>query len=153
MDLNTALSDMLSAIGAANDEILAVLQVEPLHWAIGFAEDLTIEVEAQEGNNRLTLFCGLGTPLRSKLDQIQSTILSYNLLWRETGGMRMGLSGPGDQVFLIGDVYLPDTSEASLDQALFNMAVLARIWGRFVTEGTMGEVSSDPGAFDTMIRV
>lgn len=153
MDLNIALNEMLSAIGAANDEIAAILQVEPGHWAVGYQDDTTVEVECQEGSNRLTLTCGLGVPKLAALEPISRTMLSYNLLWRETGGLRMGLSGPGDTAYLIGDVYLPDTSEASLDQAIFNMAQLARIWTRFVTEGTMSDGQPDLLAPENMIRV
>ena len=58
-----------------------------------------------------------------------------------------------DEAYLIGDVYLPDTSEASLDQALYNMAQLGRIWSRFVTEGSLSDGQPDPSADETMIRV
>lgn len=152
MDITSALEQMLLAIGAANDNIVAILQVEPGHWAVGYLDDTTIEVECQEGSNRLTLYTGIGTPNPGDLDRIRHTMLNYNLLWRETGGMRMGLSGPGDAAYLIGDVYLPETSEASLDQALFNMAQLGRIWTRFVTEGSLGP---NGPAFDAeaLIRV
>jgi hypothetical protein len=153
MDLNTALNEMLTAIGTANDDIAAVLHVEPGHWAVGYTDDTTIEVECQPGSNRLTLFAGLGVPFASEIDRIRHTLLSYNLMWRETGGLRMGLSGVGDEAYLIGDVYLPETSEASLDQALFNLARLARIWTRFVTEGSLGPDTPDFAGTETLIRV
>lgn len=153
MDLHSALSEMLTAIGAANSEIAAILQVEPGHWAVGYQDDTTVEVEVQEGSNRLTLTCGLGIPKLSEIDRIRHTMLNYNLMWRESGGLRMGLSGPGDEAYLIGDVYLPETSEASLDQALYNMVQLGRIWTRFVTQGSLGDATSDPSFADTMIRV
>ncbi len=153
MDLHTALNDMLAAIGDANPEIAVILLVEPGHWAVGYQDDTTVEVECVEGSNRLTLTCGLGIPKLSDIDRIRHTMLNYNLMWRESGGMRMGLSGPGDEAYLIGDVYLPETSEASLDQALYNMAQLGRIWSRFVTEGSLGGALPDPSAAETMIRV
>lgn len=153
MDLNTALNDMLAAIGEANSEIAAILQVEPGHWAVGYQDDTTIEVECVEGSNRLTLTCGLGIPKLEHIDRIRHVMLNYNLMWRESGGMRMGLSGPGDEAYLIGDIYLPDTSEASLDQALYNMAALGRVWNRFVTEGSLGGETPDPTSAETMIRV
>lgn len=152
MDVHSALDEMLAAIGAANDEIAAILQVEPGHWAVGYADETTIEIECLDGSNRLMLFAGLGTPKASQIDTIRDTLLAYNLMWRENGALRMGLSGPGDEAFLIGDLYLPDTSEASLDQALFNMARLARVWSRFVTQGTLSPDQPDAGG-ETMIRV
>lgn len=153
MDLNTALGDMLTAIGNANDEIAAILEIEPGHWAVGYLDDMSVEVECQDGSNRLTLTCGLGIPLLSQIDRIRHTMLNYNLLWRESGGLRMGLSGAGDEAYLIGDVYLPDTSEASLDQVLFNMVRLGRTWSRFITEGTLSGDAPDPSGAETMIRV
>lgn len=153
MDLHTALNEMLTAIGEANAEIAAILQVEPGHWAVGYQDDTTVEVECVEGSNRLTLTCGLGIPKLSEIDRIRHTMLNYNLMWRESGGLRMGLSGAGDEAYLIGDVYLPDTSEASLDQALYNMAQLGRIWSRFVAQGSLSDGQPDPSASETMIRV
>ena len=153
MDLTTALDEMLAAIGAANDDIAAVLQIEPGHWAVGYDDDVTIEIECANNSNRLTLFCGLGVPKASEIDRIRHTLLCYNMMWRETGGMRMGLSGAGDEAFLIGDVYLPDTSEASLDQALWNMAQLARAWTRFITEGSLVDAAAAIPGIETMIRI
>ena len=153
MNIQTALNEMLSAIGAANADIAAILEVEPGHWAIGYQDDMTVEDEFQDGGNRLTMTCGLGIPKLSEIDRIRNTMLNYNLMWRESGGLRMGLSGAGDEAYLIGDVYLPDTSEASLDQALFNMVQLGRIWSRFVTEGSLSGDRPDPSGLETMIRV
>lgn len=153
MNIQTALTEMLSAIGAANADIAAILEVEPGHWAVGYQDDMTVEVECQDGSNRLTLTCGLGIPKLSEIDRIRHTMLNYNLMWRESGGLRMGLSGAGDEAYLIGDVYLPDTSEASLDQALFNIVQLGRIWTNFVTEGTLSGDQPNPSDIETMIRV
>lgn len=96
MDLHSALTEMLAAIGTANTDIAAVIQVEPGHWAVGYQDETTVEVECVEGSNRLTLTCGLGIPKLSEIDRIRHTMLNYNLMWRETGGLRMGLSGAGD---------------------------------------------------------
>lgn len=151
MDLHAALNDMLVAIGEANSDIAVILQIEPGHWSVGYRDDTTIEVECVEGSNRLTLTCGLGIPKLSNIDRIRHTMLNYNLMWRESGGLRMGLSGAGDEAYLIGDLYLPETSEASLDQALYNLAALGRVWSIFVAEGTLGADGS--AAPETMIRV
>ncbi len=154
MDIETAISEMLGAIGEANAPIDAVMQIEQFAWIVSFADDTRMEVEADVKNARLIVFTDLGKPKADEKSRIMQTMLNYNLLWQETGGLRMGLSGDGANALLIGDTPLPDVSEAVLDEMIYNLSKLAGAWRLFVATGSMvsGGTNADPSE-DMMIRV
>lgn len=154
MDINAAITDMLANVGEADAEIVSVILVEPGLWAVAFSDDRSIEVEVDVANSRLTFFTDLGEPEFEDRLRIYQTLLNYNMLWQETGGLRMGVSGTGDTVYLIGDIHLPEVSEVSLQEQLSGHARMAAIWSTYVQTGTLSDDSAPFAAGDVpLIRV
>ena len=85
---------MMEEVGTLDDSIVACLKTQDGAYAIRF-EDLDIFVEVEADRGRVVLSSEIGTPFHARAAEVYETMLSYNLLWRATGGLRMALTGRG----------------------------------------------------------
>ena len=122
------ISQLLMEIGPAFEEIELIQAVDENAWAVVFDEETVVEVEADQSEQKLTLECTLGyladmprsragdpidpsgkddpdEPAEEsnsvELEELCAALLSVNYLWRDTGGVRMALDGPGGNITLL----------------------------------------------------
>ena len=113
-------------------------------WFIAFNETTEIDVELDTSAHRVTFQCTLGRPDDARRDQLCRTLLQYNYLWRETGGMRMALDGADGDVVQIFDMPSESVDAESVQNVLGNFAQAASAW-REVLSGS-GD-TPNPAAF------
>lgn len=124
---------MMEEIGPAMPEIEAVIQSEEKNWAIQFEDQSIVMLEWAENPDRVVLTAILGTPSETMQLSVYETLLCYNLLWKDTGGVKMALSGPGGELVLLYELFAATLNRHDLQTVLINFVSIAQVWGVFVT--------------------
>lgn len=129
---------LLQELGPQTPEIDAILQEDEKSWLLVFGDEQTIYVEWANNPDRLVLTTGLGKPLAGSELQVYETLLSYNLLWPDTGGVRMAIDGPNGEIMLIYDLFDDQLSLTELQTVVLNISSIASIWRDYVKKDSSG---------------
>lgn len=124
---------LIQELGPVSPDIDAVVQTEEPSWAIQYSDETIIIIEAAEEPQRLILSSELGSPTDSLQLPIYETLLCYNLLWRETGGVKIGLAGPKGALILSCELCLEGLSLMDLQEGMTNFITIVRTWTKYVT--------------------
>lgn len=124
---------MMEEIGPSMSEIEAVIQSEEKNWAIQFDDQSIIMLEWADSPDRVVLTAMLGTPTESMQMSVYETLLCYNLLWKDTGGVKMALSGPGGELVLLYELFAGSITLSELQTVLTNFVSIAQVWSVYVT--------------------
>ncbi len=141
---------MMEEIGPSMPEIEAVIQSEESNWAIQFDDQSIIMLEWAEQPDRVVLTTMLGSPSESMQLSVYETLLCYNLLWKDTGGVKMALSGPGGELVLLYELHASGLSLPDLQVVLSNFASIAQVWSVYVTGESENPVAGTPGPMDML---
>ncbi len=141
---------MMEEIGPSLPEIEAVIQSEDKNWAIQFSDQAIVMLEWAENPDRVVLTSLLGAPSESMQLSVYETLLCYNLLWKDTGGVKMALSGPGGDLVVIYELFSTDLTLGELQTVLTNFVSIAQIWTVYVTGESEQPGMSLPGAVDML---
>lgn len=141
---------MMEEIGPSIPDIEAVIQSEDKNWAIQFEDQSIVMLEWAEQPDRVVLTTLLGTPSESMQLSVYETLLCYNLLWKDTGGVKMALSGPGGELVLLYEMFASNLSLADMQVVLTNFLSIAQVWGVYVTGESENPVTGTPGPMDML---
>ena len=141
---------MMEEIGPSIPEIEAVIQSEDKNWAIQFEDQSIVMLEWAEQPDRVVLTTLLVTPSESMQLSVYETLLCYNLLWKDTGGVKMALSGPGGELVLLYEMFASSLNLADMQVVLTNFLSIAQVWGTYVTGESENPVTGAPGPMDML---
>jgi hypothetical protein len=134
---------LMEQLGPSHPNVSNVTQVSGNTWAVGFDTDTIVMLELDNEERNLVLMAEIGQPNGSgDRGKICEMLLTYNALWRETGGVKMAMAG-GEAMQL----YSMDAAEvtmASLRTVLENFVEKAKVWRRFVETGGPVEQAAAP---------
>jgi hypothetical protein len=122
---------LMSEVGPLDDTILACIKTQDGAYAIRF-EEIDVLVERDGDRDRIALSVEIGTPRPSNALSVYEALLSYNLLWRETGGVRMALTGRQGAVVQFVDLTGPEINPTSIATVAANLAGLSEIWRTYI---------------------
>lgn len=124
---------MMEEIGPAMPEIDAVIQSEDENWAIQFEDQTIVTLEWAEKPDRVVLSTMLGIPSESMQLSVYETLLCYNLLWKDTGGVKMALAGPNGELMLLYELYISDLMLNDMQTVLSNFVSIGQVWSVYVS--------------------
>lgn len=136
------ISIIMTEVGPLDENILAVLRTGDESWAIRF-EAVDVEAEFDPAGGRLMLSTTVGVPPPPRAATVYETLLTYSTAWRETGGVRMGLSRPGGELVQMADIVAADITPALVVTMAVNLAERSLYWRGYV-EGS--EADDDTAA-------
>lgn len=119
-------------------EILEIVETGPDSWRVLF-EDADVELEYDQELSRLYMSSEAGVVTATDRSAIYETMLGYNMLWRDTGGVRLALT-PTRVAFIVADLGAAELSAQVLAATLPNLITKARLWRAFI--GTAGRSSA-----------
>ncbi|WP_038160941.1 type III secretion system chaperone [Verrucomicrobium sp. BvORR106] len=125
-----------------------VRQYEPTRWAIAFDDDFGVEVEHDVDLNKLVLYTNLGHPPAGDETASYKLLLHVATMWRETGGLRMGLDPVDDTVVQIYDFPLAGVELEDLEVQIRNFADTALHARKILAGGTGTAAQDGEGADD-----
>ena len=141
---------MMEEIGPAMAEIEAVIQSEDKNWAIQFEDQSIIMLEWAERPDRIVLSSMLGIPTESMQLSVYEALLCYNLLWKDTGGVKMALAGPGGDLMLLYELYVDQLLLNDLQIVISNFSSISQVWSMYVTGESQELVGNVPGPMDML---
>ena len=130
---------------------------EEATWMLIVDEDTVLIADYDSAATRLYLSADVATPPDDKRTAIYEMLLQYNLSFRETGGMRMSLDGPGGMVVQSCDLWTHHLDLDVLQTVVVNFIEKLHIWREQVSSGASNLDSESDKPFDpkhqgTMIR-
>ncbi len=128
------IQQLMQELGPVTPDIDAVVQTEEPSWAIQFSDESIIVIEAADEPPRLVMSSELGTAPETAERQLYEALLSYNLLWRENGGVKIGLAGPKGSLIITWELCLDGLTLLDLQSALVRFQKTAFSWQRYVAK-------------------
>ncbi len=141
---------MMQEIGPSVPEIEAVIQSEATNWAVQFDDGSIVLLEWAAKPDRIVLTTMLGKPSETMQLSVYETLLCYNLLWKDTGGVKMALSGPDGELILLYELFAADLSLNEFQTVLSNFVSIAQVWSVYVTGESDQPAVSTPGPADML---
>ena len=126
-------------------------EYEPNRWAIAFDDELGIEIEQDAVSGKVVLYTNLGHVPAGDEAASYKLLLQVAAMWRETGGLRMGLDPTDDSVIQIYDFPLAGVKLDDLVVQLRNFAALAHHAREVLAAGT--GALADEGDAQHFVRV
>ena len=130
--VNDKIQDLISQIGPVFPDIDAVIQTEDPSWAIQFVDELVVMIEQLEHPDRMVFSSEIGTVADDQELPIYEALLCYNLLWKDTGGVKIGLAGPKGILIVTSELLLDGLTLMKFQEALTNFTNIAKSLGKYV---------------------
>lgn len=108
-------------------------------WVLVRDEATVIEVDYDDVQKRIMLSTEIGQPDEARRKNIYEMLLQANYLWQETGGLRIGLDGPGGNVVQMFGASVTDLHLGQLKTILTNFIDSAKAWHEIISQGGFAE--------------
>ena len=126
-----SLDSLLAEIGPRDPDIMEALRLEDDLWVVRF-ENVDIEIERDAETDRFVLSTDVGPVAAERQAKIYETLLVYNLLWRETGGVRMGLAEADGPVRQFVGLHASEVDAERLSLVLHNLKERTLVWRKLL---------------------
>lgn len=136
---------LIKEIGPAMPEVDAIVQTEDPSWAIQFSDETIIILEPADDPSRVVISTELGAAVEAQQRRVYETMLCYNLMWRDSGGVKIGLAGPQGALIISTDVCIEGLTLQDLKQEIERFLQIARSWTQYVGKADAGEAPPLPG--------
>ena len=128
------IQQLMQELGPATPDIDAVVQTEEPSWAIQFSDESIVIIEPADEPPRLVMSSEIGIAPESAERQLYEALLSYNLLWRDHGGIKIGLAGPKGALVISRELNLEGLTLLELQSTLTGFLKVASSWQRYVAK-------------------
>lgn len=132
--VNEKIQDFISQIGPVFPDIDAVIQTEDPSWAIQFVDELVVMIEQLEHPDRMVFSSEIGAVTDDQELPIYEALLCYNLLWKDTGGVKIGLAGLKGTLIVTCELLLDRLTLMSFQDALTNFTNISRSLSKYVLQ-------------------
>ena len=136
---------LVKELGPAMPDIDAIVQTEDPSWAIQFSDETIIILEPADDPSRIVISTELGAAAEAQQRTVYETMLCYNLMWRDSGGVKIGLAGPQGALIISTDVCIESLTLQELKQEIQRFLTIARSWAQYVGKADASEAPPLPG--------
>lgn len=149
------ISQRLGEVGPEVENLSVVIQDDESSWTLAFETEATVLVllEWAAQPARLVLSVDIGTPPAGRAAQVHQAALSYNTLWRDTGGTRIGMGGEGGDLLLVREVDAQSVQDEVFPRILEQFAEVAQWWEGYVTTEQIAIPASAPAMAQMAARI
>jgi hypothetical protein len=149
-----AVHDLIARVGPALDLQQVIEFTEDRSWHLVFDASTTIDVDYDEGGDRLMLTANVAALAADAREKSFGALLRYNYLWTEHGGVRAALDGSPGNVVLMIETPASGLEISRLCNILQNFRNVVEGWRVVLASiASGGAVSNAPFASEGMIRV
>jgi len=143
----SAIQMLMQELGPHTPIVDAVVQHGEKTWAVQFDDESIVLVEWDGEPERLIFSTDLGDAAEERRIEVYQLLLSYNLLWRESGGLKTALGGPDGGAMLLYEWRSEQATLMEMQTALDNFNRIAAMWRNYIANGAgMEEVFPSLGA-------
>jgi len=126
-------------------DIDAIVQTEEPSWAIQFSDESILIIEPADDPSRMVVSAELGVAAEAQQRTVYETLLCYNLMWRDSGGVKIGLAGPQGSLIISVDVCVEGLTLMALQQELERFLKIVRSWTQYVGKADTTDAPPLPG--------
>lgn len=131
------IQQLIQELGPNMQDIDAIVQTEEPSWAIQFSDEIILIIEAAEEPARMVFSAELGNVSETNQRTIYESLLCYNLMWRDTGGVKIGLAGPQGALIISTELCLDGLVMNDLQIHLTNFLKITRSWQGYVQQTSL----------------
>lgn len=124
------IQELLEQLGPTIPGLAHITQIAEGTWAVGFDERSAILLQLDDEGAELVFTCPAGQPAPVARETVYASLLAYNALWRETGGVRMAVAD--GEVLQIASADAARLTLERLASIVVSLAEKARVWRRYV---------------------
>lgn len=143
------IQQLLKELGPSMSEIDAVVQTEEPSWAIQFSDETIIIIEPADEPSRMVISAELGAAAEAQQRTVYETLLCYNLMWRDSGGVKIGLAGPQGALIISTEICVQGLVLSDLQQHLNTFLKIVRSWTEYVAKADAAEIPPLPRTRDS----
>lgn len=136
------LTGILEQVGPALAGAEHVTQIAEGLWAVGFDARTTVMLELDTDGTSLALTVDLGRCAEDRRAAAYQSLLTYNALWRETGGVCMAVAD--GEVLQIARIDPSGLDAESLAGVLQRFVDKAAVWRSYLESGEDVESAGQP---------
>lgn len=126
-------------------EVAAIDRGEQEHsWIVYYDEDTAIDVFVAADQNKLTLAAEIGKPSAERQAYTYASMLQYNTLFQETGGVRIALLGADEPLLLLFDLFLHGLELPTICTATTNFYRQVLTWREIMNLGGLAPDEIQP---------
>jgi hypothetical protein len=135
MALHEQIQGLIEAVGPEVEAVQAVGQTGDTEWAVMFDTDTTVMLDLVTEQQKLVLSIDLGRPAQESRLATYETMLAYNVLWQETGGVKMGLGGTNGRLVQMFELNTAGLDLDLLASVLEGFVAKALVWREQIAQG------------------
>lgn len=139
------IESLVKELGPAMPDIDAIVQTEEPSWAIQFSDESILIIEPADDPSRMVVSAELGVAAEAQQRTVYETLLCYNLMWRDSGGVKIGLAGPQGSLIISVDVCVEGLTLMALQQELERFLKIVRSWTQYVGKADTTDAPPLPG--------
>jgi hypothetical protein len=139
------IAQLVKELGPAMSEIDAIVQTEEPSWAVQFSDETIIIIEPADDPSRMVISAELGAAAEAQQRSVYETLLCYNLMWRDSGGVKVGLAGPQGALIISLDLCLEGLTMMGMQQEIERFLKITRSWTQYVVKADAAELPPLPG--------
>lgn len=142
------IQQLMQEVGPSMPEIDAVVQTEDASWALQFSDETIFIIESAEDPPRMVISAELGVAAQAQQHSVYETLLCYNLLWKDSGSVKVGLAGPQGALIISVEACVDGMTLMALQEVLNKFLVIVRSWTQYVAQAdgsTPADLPSLPG--------
>jgi hypothetical protein len=149
------ITQRLGEVGPETENLSVIVQDDDATWTLAFENEVTVLVLVEWADEpaRLVLSADIGTPPEGRAAQVHKTALSYNTLWRDTGGARIGMGGEEGDLLLVRELDPESVQGSDLAGVLEQFAAVAQWWEGYVTSEEIAIPASAPAMAQMAARI
>ncbi len=143
LDTDTVGPRLVEAAGLA-EHIAGIAQFGDACWAIDVEDAQPCLAQLEPGGLHLTVSTDVGTPAQGRHDAVRGAALSYNALWRETGGARIVQAGGSGELTLLRQFGADEVHAPEFPAAVGHFIAVGIWWHAYVTDESGDVPQPDP---------
>ena len=149
------ISQRLGEVGPETENLSVIVQDDESTWTLAFENDATVLVLAEWADEpaRLVLSADIGKPPARRAAEVHQAALSYNTLWRDTGGARIGMGGEEGDLLLLRELDPESVQREEFSRILEQFADVAQWWEGYVTSEEIDIPASAPAMAHMAARI
>jgi hypothetical protein len=128
------IQQLIQELGPNMQDVDAIVQTEEPSWAIQFSDETIVIIEAAEQPARMIFSADLGSASEDSQKSVYGALMCYNLMWRDTGGIKIGLAGPNGSLIISAELCLDGLILNDFQNSLSNFLKITRSWRGFVNQ-------------------
>lgn len=134
---------LMHQLGPATPEITTIVQEEIDSWMIEFDEEVSMQIAWDQRSTRVLMKCAIGKPDENAREETYRSLLNANMLLTGVAEVKLALSEIDDDVILIGEYGLTESTLTALQHQLSEFLGFAGKFSQIISNTYANDSAKD----------